>query len=42
MEELSNRHEGKTEKQKNPYNRENLVWVAWHIARIGGWKRYAS
>jgi hypothetical protein len=42
MEELSGRYEGKTEKQKNPYNRENLAWAVWYIARIGGWKGYAS
>jgi hypothetical protein len=42
MEELSGRYEGKTEKQKNPYDRENLAWAVWYIARIGGWKGYAS
>jgi hypothetical protein len=42
MEELSGRYEGKSEKQKNPYERENLAWAVWYIARIGGWKGYAS
>lgn len=42
MEELSGRYEGKTEKQRNPYDRENLAWATWYIARIGGWKGYAS
>ena len=42
MEELSSRYEGKTEKQKNPHDRENLAWAVWYIARIGGWKGYAS
>jgi hypothetical protein len=34
--------EGKTEKQKNPYNKYNLSRYAWAIARLGGWKGYAS
>jgi len=42
MEDLLVRFEGKTEKQKNPYPRNNLAWATWLIARLGGWKGYAS
>jgi hypothetical protein len=34
--------EGKTEKQKNPHRTGSLAQVAWVIARLGGWKGYAS
>jgi len=35
-------YEGKTEKQKNRFARGSLAWAAWAIARLGGWKGYAS
>lgn len=33
--------EGKTEKQKNPFQKGKLAWASWIIARLGGWKGYA-
>lgn len=34
--------EGMTKKQKNPHKKDSLAWVAWIIARSGGWNGYAS
>lgn len=42
LDALLPRLEGKTEKQKNPYQKRKLAWAAWIIARLGGWKGYAS
>jgi hypothetical protein len=33
---------GKTAKLKNPYDRDNLAWRTWMIARMGNWKSYAG
>jgi hypothetical protein len=41
MEELLPGFEGKTEKQKNPYAKEDLAWAAWITGRLGGWKVYS-
>jgi len=34
--------EGNTAAQKNPHPPGSLQWLAWVIARLGGWKGYAS
>jgi hypothetical protein len=42
LNKMQSRLEGKTEKQKNPYEKGKLSWAAWIIARLGGWKGYGS
>jgi hypothetical protein len=32
--------DGKTQRQKNPHERQSLAWLAWIIARLGGWNCY--
>jgi Transposase DDE domain len=32
--------EGKTERQKNPHPLHSLAWLAWIVARLGGWNCY--
>jgi Transposase DDE domain len=32
--------EGKTAKQKNPHEKGSLAWLAWIVARLGGWSGY--
>jgi hypothetical protein len=39
---LIEKHQGRTEKQKNPHPRNTLAWAAWCIARLGGWNGYAK
>jgi Transposase DNA-binding/Transposase DDE domain len=39
---LNKEFSGKTQKQLNPHNPKSLAWAAWVIARMGGWKGYAS
>jgi Transposase DDE domain len=42
LEALQTRLEGKTAKQKNPHPPHSIAWLAWIIARLGGWTGYAS
>ncbi len=42
LKESCKKYEGKTEKLKNRYSPDTLKWASWVIARIGGWKGYAS
>ena len=32
--------EGKTARQQNPHPPHSLAWLAWIIARLGGWNCY--
>ena len=42
LRKLNKEYEGKTEKQKNKNHISSLRWATWVIARMGGWKGYAS
>lgn len=42
LEQLQTGLEGRTDKQRNPYPRRSLSWAVWIVARLGGWKGYAS
>ncbi len=39
---INKKVQGKTEKQSNPFQQQNLAWAFWILARLGGWKGYAS
>ena len=32
--------EGRTARQQNPHPRHSLSWLAWIVARLGGWNCY--
>jgi len=42
LEQVAPTLEGATLKQKNPHAQSTLAWGAWVVARLGGWKGYAS
>ncbi len=42
LEEVNRQLKGTTQKQSNPYKSGTLIWAKWTIARLGGWKGYAS
>ena len=42
LEQLNQEYQGNTLAQKNPYPKNQISWAAWIIARLGGWKGYAS
>lgn len=37
---LNRRLEGRTAKQQNPHEADSLAWLAWIVARLGGWSGY--
>ena len=39
---LSRSLEGRTAKLKNPFDPTSLAWLAWIVARLGGWSGYTS
>lgn len=42
LEQLNQKLEGQTNKLSNPHRTATLKWATWIIARLGGWKGYAS
>ena len=42
LKKINLKYEGKTKKQKNPYDEATLSYGAWIIARMGGWKGYTA
>jgi hypothetical protein len=42
MEMQCKKLEGSTQKQRNPYKKSSLRYATWVIARLGGWKGYAT
>jgi len=42
LSKLQDKFQGKTAKLKNPFIARSMAWVAWIIARLGGWTGYVS
>lgn len=42
LEKANKKVQGKTQKLSNPFNKTKLSWAFWILARLGGWKGYAS
>lgn len=42
LDKLQDKFQGKTAKLKNPFAARSMAWVAWIIARLGGWTGNAS
>lgn len=40
VEAIAVKLEGRTERQRNPHPRGSLAWLAWVVARLGGWNCY--
>ena len=40
LKKVGKSYEGKTLKQKNPFEEGSLAWASWIIGRLGGWKGY--
>jgi hypothetical protein len=42
LEKINQQMQGKTQKLSNPFDKTKLSWAFWILARLGGWKGYAS
>ena len=42
LQKINQQVQGNTQKLSNPFNKAKLAWAFWILARIGGWKGYAS
>jgi Transposase DDE domain len=40
LQRISQKLEGRTDRQKNPHPKDSLAFVAWIAARLGGWNCY--
>lgn len=42
LHQINARLEGRTAKLRNPHEPASLAWLAWIVARLGGWSGYTS